>query len=140
MIAYGIGFLPLIRELREAHPRFIQPCYAYDAGVGGKFGHILEYFQDLQERGSPWGYLLEPTESILAVATRNVARAEEFFCGMGIKIVTVSRYLGGFVGYRAAEDSWLAEKVQGWTEAVKNLPGVARNHPHTAYAGLQKSI
>ena len=35
MIAYGIGVLPLIRELREAHPRFTQPWYADDAGLGG---------------------------------------------------------------------------------------------------------
>ena len=25
MIAYGVGVLPLIRELREAHPRVTQP-------------------------------------------------------------------------------------------------------------------
>ena len=35
MIAYGIGVLPLIRELREAHPRVTQPWYADDAGAKG---------------------------------------------------------------------------------------------------------
>ena len=40
-----------------------------------------------------------------SMAPRNVARAEEFFCGIGIKIITGSRYLGGFVGDRAAKDS-----------------------------------
>ena len=34
MIAYGIGVLPLIWELREAHPRVTQPWYADDAGAG----------------------------------------------------------------------------------------------------------
>ena len=38
MIAYGIGVLPLIRDLRIAHPRVTQTWYAYDAGVGWKFG------------------------------------------------------------------------------------------------------
>ena len=67
-------------------------------------------------------------------------RAEEFFHGMGMKIVTGVWYLGGFIGYREAEDSWLAEKVQGWTESVKTLLGVARKHPHSAYVVLQKSL
>ena len=83
-------------------------------GAGGEYGHILENFQDLQAREPPWGYFLEPTKSILVVALWNLARTEYFFCGMVMNIVTGSRYLGDFVGYRAAEDSWLTEKVQGW--------------------------
>ena len=37
MIAYGIGVLPLIRELRDYHPCVTQPWYANDAGAGGTF-------------------------------------------------------------------------------------------------------
>ena len=88
----------------------------------------------------PRGYFLEPTKSILVVAPRNVAKVEEFLHSMGMKIVTGSQYLGGFVIYRAAEDSWLAEKVQGWTELVKTLSGFAHNNPQSAYSGLQKSL
>ena len=110
------------------------------AGGGGGFGHILEHFQDLQARGPPGGYLLELTKSILVLAPRNVAMAEEFFRGMGMKIITGGRYLGGFVGDRADEDRWLSEKVQGWTESAKTLSGVARKHPSSAYTGLQKSL
>ena len=83
---------------------------------------------------------MEPAKSILVVAPRNVARVEEFFRGMGMKIVTGRRYLGGFIGDRAAEYIWLTEKVQGWLELSKTLAGVARNHPHSAYAGLKKSL
>ena len=74
MIAYGIWVLPLIRELREAHPCVTQPWYTDDAGEGGELGHIMEHFQDLQVRGAPRGYLREPTKSILVVALQNVAR------------------------------------------------------------------
>ena len=35
MIAYGIGILPLIRELQNAHPRVTQSWYDDDAGAGG---------------------------------------------------------------------------------------------------------
>ena len=69
-----------------------------------------------------------------------MARAEEFFRGMGINIVTGSCYLKGFVGNRVAEDSWLEAKVQGWMELVITLSGVARKHLQSTYAGLQKSL
>ena len=38
MITYGIGFLPLILDLRREHPRVKQPWYADDAGAGAKGG------------------------------------------------------------------------------------------------------
>ena len=75
MIACVIGVLPLIRELRGAHPRVTQPWYADDAGAGGKFPNILEHHRDLQAWGPPRGYYPEPTEIILVVALVNVAWA-----------------------------------------------------------------
>ena len=47
MIAYGRGVLPLIRELKEAHPCVTQPWYADDAGAGGTFADVQAHFQDL---------------------------------------------------------------------------------------------
>ena len=113
MIAYGIGVLPLIRELQGAHPRVTQPWYADDAGAGGTFQQILEHFRDLQEWGPARGYYPEPTKSILVVAPGNVARAEEHFRGLGIRVVTGHRYLGGYILDREAEESWLKEKIKG---------------------------
>ena len=83
MIADGIGVLPLIRELREAHPRVTQPWYADDAGACGTFAEVQAHFQDLQVRGPARGYYPEPTKSILVVTPGNVARAKEYFRGMG---------------------------------------------------------
>ena len=40
----------------------------------------------------------------------------------------------------AAEVRWIHEKVEGWAESVRTLDGVARKHPQSAYAGLQKSL
>ena len=129
MIAYGIGVLPLTRELREAHPHVKQPWYADDAGAGGTFIDVQAHFQDVQARGLARGYYPEPTKSILVVAPGNVSRAEEHFRGLGIRVVTGHRYLGGFLGAAAAEREWLEEKVQGWKESVAILAGVALKHP-----------
>ena len=112
MMNYGIGLLPLIRELVEAHNRVTQPWYADDTGSGGTLHHILVHLRDMQARGPPRGYFPDPTKSILVVAPSNVAMVEEFFRGMGLKIVTGGWYLGGFIGHGAAEKIWLAGKVE----------------------------
>ena len=121
MIAYGIGVLLLIRDLRRDHPHVTQPWYADDAGAGGSFEAVMSHFRDLQLKGPARGYFPEPTKSILVVAEQNVPRAKEYFRGMGIKIVTGSRYLGGFVGEREKESQWVRSKVEGWAESVKNI-------------------
>ena len=55
-------------------------------------------------------------------------------------MVTGHCYLGGFIVNMDAEREWLREKVQGWTELVNVLAGVAHKHPQYSYAGLQKSL
>ena len=140
MIACGIGFLPLIRELRGAHPRVTQHWYADVAGAGGGVTHILEHIWDLQAQGLARGYYPDPTKSILVVAPGNVAWAEEFFRGMGIKLVTGHRYLWGYIVDREAEGGWLTDKITGWAESVETLARVSCKHLQSAYAGLQKSL
>ena len=91
MISYSIGVLPLIRDLWDTQLCVTQPWYADDVGAGGKSGHILDHFKDMQARGPPRKYFPEPTKIILVVATQNVPRAEEFFRGIGENIVTGRR-------------------------------------------------
>ena len=69
-----------------------------------------------------------------------MSRAEDFFRGMGIKVITESRYPGFFFRYMEADDSWMAKKVQGWKESVETLLGVSRKQPQSTYAGLKKSL
>ena len=82
-------------------------------GRGGAFKDVQAHFQDLQTRGPARGYYPEPTKSILVVAPGNVARAKEHFSGLGIRVVTGHRYLGGFLGDVSAEREWLGKKVEG---------------------------
>ena len=140
MIAYGIGVLPLIRELRGSHPRGTQPWYADDASAGGKFTHILAHLRDLQARGPPRGSFPEPTKIILVVDPQNLGREEDFLRGVGLKVVTGSRYHGRFIGESEAEKSCLAGKVAGWADSVDALAGVSHKHPQSSYSGLQKSL
>ena len=140
MIAYGIGVLSLIQELWDAHPPVTQPWYADNAGAGGTSEQILTHFQDIQALETPQGYLPKLTKSVLVVAPRNVAMAEEFFKGMGVMMVAGSRYLGGYIGDKETEDIWLNKKVKGWEDSTKKLMGVACKNLYSAYTGLQKSF
>ena len=82
-------------------------------GAGGTFQQVQAHFQDLQARGPDRGYYPELTKSILVGAPGNVARDEEHFRGLGIRVVTGHRYLGCFIGDADAEREWLRERVQG---------------------------
>ena len=132
-IAYGIGVLPIIKDLRGAYPRVTHSWYADDAGAWVSFGNILAHFEDIQVRGTPWGYFPKPTKSILVLAPQNVTRAEELFWGIGILVVTGNHYLSSFIGNRDADTTWLDEKVQGWAGLMRTLSGVETRSQPTLY-------
>ena len=73
----------------------------------------MAHLHDLQGRRTPWVYLLEPTKSIMVVALQNFSRSKAFFCKMVMKVVTRSRYFGGFIGDWDTEATCMAEKVEG---------------------------
>ena len=117
MITYGIGILPLICELRVTYPQVTQPWYADDAGTGGKFTTLQEHMWGMMVQGPPQGYFLEITKRILFVLPRNSQRAEEYFRGMGVGVVTGSRHLSSFIGEIVPDKSWLDKKLKLWTKS-----------------------
>jgi hypothetical protein len=73
MVAYyGILLLPLIQSLEYELPKVDQPWYADNAGVGGTFTGIQQYFEKIQEKGPMQVYFLEPSKSILIVREHNM--------------------------------------------------------------------
>ena len=129
MITYGIRTLPLICDLRTAHPHTMQPWYADDAVMGGTFEALHDHMRDLLVKVSPWGYLPDLTKSILDVSPRNIHQAYAHLQGMGVRVVTGICYLRIFIGEKESEKSWLAENLEGWTHSVEVMAGVARRHP-----------
>ena len=55
MIAYGLGILPLIWDLRKDHPGVTRPGYAYDAGAGSTFDGIHKHLENVMMRDPPRG-------------------------------------------------------------------------------------
>ncbi len=75
MFAYGIGILPLIRQLKAEFPQVEQPRYTDDAGAGEKFDEIERFFRQLCKIGPLFGYYPEPTKSILIMRQHNLKAA-----------------------------------------------------------------
>jgi hypothetical protein len=140
MFGYGIGILPLIRRLKIEFPVVKQPWYVDDAGAGGSFTDLRQFFLWLQEIGPVYGFFPEPSKSILIVRAHSRTRAKSIFDDLGCKVQTGSRYLGGYIGSKADRELWIQEKVTFWTSAVTDLAFAALSHPQTAFAGLQKSL
>jgi hypothetical protein len=138
MFAYGIGILPLIRQLKAESPQVGQPWYADYAGAGAKFDEIERFFWRLCEIGPLFGYYPEPTKSILIVRQHNLKEARLRF--PAVKVKTGNRYLGGFIGEDEALNVWLGKKNKFWTEAVTDLTSVTQAFPQAVYSGLQKSL
>ncbi len=140
MFCYGLGIMPLIRQLKQEFPAVKQPWYADDAGAGGSFTDLRKFFLRLQEIGPAFGYFPEPTKSILIVRAHNRHEARSCFKDLRFQVETGSRYLGGYIGSQADRELWVQEKVSFWTSAVTDLAFAALSHPQTAFAGLQKSL
>ena len=140
MVVYGIGALPLCRTIKDEVPECHQPWYADDAGAGGKFDDILNYFNVLTNEGPARGYFPEPSKSILIVKPQSVEAAKAKFQHLGFQVVTGARYLGGFIGTEESKMEWVRGKVEKWAEHVRSLSVVARSSPHCAFVGLQKSL
>jgi len=140
MIVYGIGTLPLVRQLKQEFPAVEQTWYADDGGAGGRFDSIRKQFTRLQEIGPNFGYFPEPTKSMLIIPNHSLEVAKVEFADLGFKVTTGHRYLGGFIGEKEALQEWIEELTKNWSQAVADLASVAKAYPQTTYAGLQKSL
>jgi hypothetical protein len=110
MFAYGVGVLPLIRQLKKQFPEVGQPWYADDAGAARNFDSIRSHFIRLQEIGPNFGYFPEISKSIIVVPQHNLEAATLAFADMGFEVTTGHRYLGGFLSEPDALKNWLAKK------------------------------
>ena len=99
MIAYGIGILPLTKNLKRAIPDITQPWYADDAGDLGTFARLETYFDSLKLQGPGRGYHPDPTKSVLIVHLENLESVKEFGARHRFKLCTGSLYFVGCIGY-----------------------------------------
>ena len=62
------------------------------------------------------------------------------FSDLGIKVVSGSRFLDGFVGKHSMASDYVAQKVKMWVDCVEHLSDVAKVQPRAAHAAVFRSL
>ena len=98
MIAYGIGIIPLIKNIKREIPDITQPWYADDDRALGIFSIIETYFDSLTCQGPGRGYHPNPTKSVLIVLPENLEAGKVLRARHTFRVCTGAQYLGGYIG------------------------------------------
>ena len=72
MIVYGIGILPLIKNLKQAISDVTQPWYADNTGALGTLAILETYFDFLTRQVPGHGYHPKPNMSVLILLQVNI--------------------------------------------------------------------
>jgi hypothetical protein len=140
MFFYGIAILPLIRRCKIEDPDSGQAWYADDSSGIGRLTRLRKWFDLLCEDGPGFGYFPEADKSYLIVAPRHLELARRIFAGLPVRIVHGQRFLGGFVGNKETQESYVQEKTRTWEETVRRLAEVGALQPQAAFTAFQKSL
>ena len=80
------------------------------------------------KRGPDRGYFPDPAKSLFISDTpgQEVAARREFAAkGLTLNYVSVSRYLGAYLGPQAELEAWVKPQVEAWAHRVKMLAKIA---------------
>ena len=97
MISYGIGILPLIKNLKRKLPDVTQPWYTDDARALGTFAIIQTCFNLLTRQGPRRRYYPKPSKRILITHPENLKAGKVFGAHHGFKVCMRARYLGVYI-------------------------------------------
>ena len=135
MVLYGITLIPLVEELRAADPGLLLPFYADDEAFDGSARRSAQLLKLLMKRGTDRGYFPEPAKYLFILDTRGKEEAEKrkfAVEGLDLNFVTVSRYLGAYLGPRDQLEAWVKPQVEAWAHGVRVLGKISRGHPQSA--------
>jgi hypothetical protein len=140
MFLYSIAILPLIRRCRSVDD-WCQCWYADDSSAIARFAKLVTWLTRLMEEGPKYGYFPEPAKSYLIVAPDMVEEAKQIFKGaLTVKVVTGTRFLGGFVGEETERRQYVEKKVKGWVALTTKLADVAELQPQAAHTAYRLSL
>ena len=122
------------------HSQVTQPWYMDDAGAGGTFADLQVPIRYVVVRVPAWEYFPDPTNIILVVLPSNPLKTEAYFRGMVLRVVSISRYLGGFIIEPEVENDWIADKFQGWADSVGLMTKLELQLPQTSCSGLHNDL
>ena len=140
MIAYGIGILPLIKNLKREISGVTRPWYADDTRVLGTFSRIETYFNLLTFQGLVHGYYPKPSKSVLIVHPENIKAEKYFSARHGFKVCTGARYLGKCIRDDESKSNWLRERTLTWEKKISTISETAGKYPQESYFAVVRAI
>lgn len=112
---------------------------AEDTSAGGYLSNLSEWFLLLCSQGPHFGYFLEPSKCFIVVASFRLSAAKVIFGDLNIQVVTVHRFLVGYIGDSGDRHKFVLQKVLEWSDQVKTLAAVA-SQPHAACSSYFKVL
>ena len=140
MIAYGIGILLLINNLKQDIPDVTQPWYADNAIDLGKFARLEIYFDSLTCQGPGRGYHPKPSKSVMILRPDNIEDAKVFGSRHVFKVCMSAHYLGGYIGYNKFKHDWLRERTLTWEKNISMISKNAGKSPQESYTTVVRAI
>lgn len=106
MILYGIGHLPLAKDLCRKDPSFLQHWYANSLALEGPASKVTQHFQRLCQHGPDIGYFPSGAKSngICLRASEPAAKATFVAANLPMQFSCRQCYIGGFNGFLAKCD------------------------------------
>ena len=129
MIKYGIGILPLIKDLKREIPDATQPWLTDGARALGTFARIETYFNLLTRQGPGGRYDSKPFKSVLIVHMDNIRIRKEFGARHGFKVCIGARYLGSYIRDDKTKIDWMRERMMTWEEGLTRSAKPRGNNP-----------
>ena len=140
MIAYGIGILPLIKNMKRAIPDVTQPWYADYARALGMFARLKTYFDSLTCQGSGQEYHPDPSKSVLIVRLENLETGKVLGTCHGFRVCTGTRYIGGYIGDDESKSDWLREHTLIREKNINTINETAGKYPQESYSAVVRVI
>ena len=124
IIAYGVGILPLIKNLKQELHGITYRWYNDNSGSLGKFIIIETYFNSLTLQGPGHRYYTKPFKNILIVHPNNLKAVNLFGVRHKFEVCMGTRYLSSYIGDDESKRGWLRERTETWE---KNICTIRKN-------------
>ena len=97
---------------------------------GSAIGHFNNIF-NLCEIGPAQGHFPEETKSTLIAKEKDTERVSNSCTknNLSFSVKHRNRHLGGFVGEKTLETTWIKDKINAWMEAVDSVAKIALHAP-----------
>jgi len=120
--------------------QWIQNWYADDSSCIGELSSVRRWFDRLLFEGPAYGYFPEPCKTVLVVQPSDMQKATDMFHDLGVKVVSSSRFLGGFVGERSLAADFVSNNVKAWCNCIQQLSEVAIVQLQASFAAMARSL